>query len=399
MADRILGPKQRARYEKILRNKGQDAARAYRQKIKQQKTPTTTTKTTTAASTTGGKGNRFLKLWDAYQDARARGEGDKFLLEHENFARNIEKNDSTGGDTNSNVGDTIGETGGNNSTEDSTDLAAIQADLDEILKSGEQYADRFVDKYYDPTLEKRLQIDEGTSKDIQNLIDSLREYKERAGQYTGYEKSSLDMLKRAAEQGYSAPEVQAMREQGMDELNRQYLTAMREQAAAQRRGGVRGAAGAAQMQDLNIGRQTAAGNLERDLVIQNAETQQARKEAYGTAVRGTESTRASREATAQGMYAGAMTDEEMARRQREAYNRSIINNMANMKTQLGLTGLGTYTGLLSGQQGVNLAEQNLSSTEAMNEQLMDYWNRMAEQQAKMNKRYFNLAKQQSAGLY
>lgn len=207
-------------------------------------------------------------------------------------------------------------------------------------------------------------VEEKTSQETQDLLDLLRQRADEAAQYTGREEQSLRELESGL-QGYAAPEVQAMREAAMQEINRQYQTQLAQQQRLQARSGVRGGAAMGGMQDLQMNAQQAGGNLERDLVIQNANEIQKRREAFATMVNNVEAARFGRSATFTGMYGTAASNEEAARRNREAFN-------VNAGTNENLTRAATTTGTAGTILGQGGASQNYDITSDWNNFVQQY---------------------------
>lgn len=209
-----------------------------------------------------------------------------------------------------------------------------------------------------------MQIDAATSPEMKAYLDQVKQYMTGAGNLTGLEQESLDLM-RGTLGGYNSPEVQAMREQAMQEINRQYQTQASQLARQQARGGVRGGAATAQMQDLGVGKMQTAGNLERDLLVKNAEEAQRRKEAFNSLIRQTEDARTGRQSIFGNMYGSALSGEEAARTGREMFNK----NEGLTRAGVASSGAGMYTGAISGQQAVDLQQQYLKN---MQEQMKSY---------------------------
>jgi len=183
----------------------------------------------------------------------------------------------------------------------------------------------------------RLEV--GTDPRVQEVIDFLEEQARAGVQYTDLERQALAELE-AGLGGYTAPEVQAMREAANQEIQRNYQTALAGLARANARGGVRGAASAAGAQDLAIGAGQTKGNLERDLLIRNADVVQQRRLDFGNLVNATEAARTQRGTAWGGLWTGASQGEEAARRGRETYNAAAgdTESLTRASTTLGTAG-------------------------------------------------------------
>ena len=86
--------------------------------------------------------------------------------------------------------------------------------------------------------------------------------------------------------GYTSPQYQAQREQMQRGLNSNYLTSAGQLMRAQSRGKVYGAAGAAQMANLQRSTQNSKDQLEQDLYIKNIDEMDRRNMEYGKYGRG-----------------------------------------------------------------------------------------------------------------
>jgi len=166
-----------------------------------------------------------------------------------------------------------------------------------------------------PTDEERAALtalEQGTMTPAATLeaLNSLKEWRDRAGNLTDLEQEALNNL-RASLAGYAAPEVQAMRESATEEIRRQYSGQLRQLEGQQARQGTRGGGAAfAQMQDVLTQQRGALGNLERDLVIKNADEVQRRKEAFADLASKTEAARFGRQATSQELYNRSLSTEQ-----------------------------------------------------------------------------------------
>lgn len=227
-------------------------------------------------------------------------------------------------------------------------------------------------------------VNEQTSAEMQGLLDFLRNRAEAESQYTGLESEAIEQL-RSGLQGYTAPEVQAMREAASQEINRSLQSQLAQQARLQARSGIRGAAAAAGSQDLQIGAVQAHGNLERDLLIKNADEVQARRVAFSNMVNTTEQARAGRSATFTGMYGSAATGEEAARRGREAFN---VNAGTNEALTRASTTMGT-AGTILGQQGANANIDILKQHNDFTQKSLEDQSRAAAEQAAALRRSLN----------
>lgn len=252
------------------------------------------------------------------------------------------------------------------------------ASTEELLRRAKEYGDRIAGEYLPEGTFGTISAE--TTPEMQAWLDRLNLWAERAGQYTDYEQKTLDLME-ASLAGYAAPEVQAMREGAMQEINRGYSTALAEQRIAQSRGGVRGAASGAQMQDLQLGRMESVGNLERDLLIENAREVQRRKEAFADLVRQTEDARFGRQEAAESTYGSALTYEDASRSSKELFNVNQATNEQLARGGLALSAAGTYAGMQQGMEATNtqnawleyLKEKDVSDRDFMDTMSKRYW--------------------------
>lgn len=221
-----------------------------------------------------------------------------------------------------------------------------------ILGYGQTFGDDFANKYI--TKDTFGLVDPTTNKQTQDILDMLKQRATDAWQLSALENEAIDQQRRGLA-GYASPEVQAMREQAQQEINRQYKTQLAGQLAQAQRFGVRGGGLMAMQQDSGMMRGQAQGNLERDLVIKNAEEIQNRRNAFSNLVTQTEAARNGRGATMTGMYSGAGLNEEAARRAREQFNIGQNTLYDTTRSGLALTGAGLATGVYTGQQAITEA--------------------------------------------
>lgn len=201
-------------------------------------------------------------------------------------------------------------------------------------------------------------INAATSPEMQALLTDTRDFTQGLRNLSPLELEALGLMRNSLA-GYNAPEVQLMRDRALQALQGETATAMRAAQGMAARGGVRGAAGAAQTMGLLRGQQQASGNLERDLMIENVQETQRRKEAFSNLIRQTENARTDRSLAGQQLYGGMLSGEEAARTGREMYNATTGTNEALTQAGLTMGGLGTFTGTQAGQQAADLAQRQL----------------------------------------
>lgn len=246
----------------------------------------------------------------------------------------------------------VGETGGGATTTAPTIQETIQdagTIMDAAMGKGQALADQYIPEGTFGTMQ------EGSSPEMLALLQNLRQWAEQAGQYTGYETQALDALK-AGLGGYLAPELQAMREQRLMELDNEVATQMRQQQLMAARSRMRAPMAAAAANNIQRQAVQTRGNMEQDLFARNADVIQQRKEAFGKMVNAVETARFGRKNQADTLYADNLGAEEAVQRGIKTFNIGQKQNQALAKGGLALSGAGTFTGLFGGQQSNDLAQ-------------------------------------------
>lgn len=218
---------------------------------------------------------------------------------------------------------------------------------DAALDKGRQIADEFAPASSIPT-----------TPEMQAFLNQLLQVFQQGQQYTGREEQALGALE-AGLSGFTPQEMTAIREGQQEEVNRQRMAnerAILEQGARQR---LRGAAAGAAQRNLGFQTQQQMGNLEQQLLVQNAQEAQKRKEAFGSLVGLTERNRADRTGAFGSLYGGALSQEEMARMIRE-----------QSRGGTALAGAGMFAGLIGGQEALDLQKKNAEDSRRLNEQLI-----------------------------
>jgi hypothetical protein len=242
--------------------------------------------------------------------------------------------------------------------------------MDEARRVGSRYAEEDLN---DPNAFQLLK--EGTSPEMRALLDRLNAWAQTAGNYTGLEEESIGHL-RSGLGGFLAPELQAMREARLQQVDAELATQQRQQQLQAARSGIRAPFAAAQANNLQRQAVQTRGNIEQDLFIKNADVVQQRREAFANMVNQTEQARFGRKATAEGMYSSNLGAEEDVQRGIETYNKQQGTNRALTKGALGAGYAGTYLGLYGGEQALKDARDNYSLA---NSQMENYYNSLKSQ--------------------
>lgn len=158
------------------------------------------------------------------------------------------------------------------------------------------------------------------NEDLAGSTQNLNRYQNLYDQYRTRAPEQADVMNRMQQGlgGYTAPELQAQREQMYRAQNSNYLTAQNQLAKAQARAKVYGAAGAAQQANLQRSTQENKNQLEQDLYVKNIDEQQKRLGEYGQYGRGLNQEEFTRQAAATKGYGdeeARLRDEELKRQQ------------------------------------------------------------------------------------
>jgi hypothetical protein len=257
--------------------------------------------------------------------------------------------------------------------------------VDDMLKKGEGYGDDMAKKYITGDMFKT--VDSATSPEMKAYLDRLNGFAGNAFNRTDKENNALSQLEGGLA-GYNSPEVQAMRESGQQEMNRQLAGQMHDAAAMQARSGVRGAAAMAQADIAKRGDMQNRGNLERDLIIANATEAQKRKETYAGTVNQMEAARFGRTNQAEGLYGAARSGEEAAKYGRDVFNTNQATNAGLAKAGVASAGTGAYTGLVGGQQASDEAKYQFDRLSQQQKDYFDYTKSEAEKNRQNESDYF-----------
>lgn len=153
-------------------------------------------------------------------------------------------------------------------------------------------------------------------------------------------------------EGYTSQEYQAQREQMRRGLQSNYTTAASQLARSQAKGKVYGAAGAAQMQNLQRSTQNSKDTLEQDLMIKNIDERQRRLMEYGEYGRGLDSEEFDRRSSA----TKGLSDEEAALRTEELERQKINLGQSNAE-------LAAQIGAFTGAGSTALAQKNTNQAQ------------------------------------
>lgn len=215
-----------------------------------------------------------------------------------------------------------------------------------LLGSGTEGASALANQVYAPNTLGR--IDENLSPEVSDYLAQQRAmaaFYGPGGQQRSAEMQDYMARQKAGLEGYTAPEMTAMREQ-MGRANDAAYANQRAQAMQnQARSGVRGASANAQLMSLARAKAGQDSQLNQDLMIKNADEKQRRLSAYGQELGGLENNEFNRAQSAIGAYGQAAQNASNDRLGRQQFNLGQAE-----KEKAG------YLGTLFG--GVDLANQN-----------------------------------------
>jgi len=203
----------------------------------------------------------------------------------------------------------------------------------------------------------------GITPEMQAYLDRINEFAKTAGNYTENETLGIDGLKSGLG-GYLAPELQAMREQRLREMDGEVATQTRQSQLAAARSGTRGPYAAAAVNNLGQQAIQTRGDMEQDLFARNADVVQQRKEAFSNIVNQTETARFARKQGAEVAYGNVLGGEENVQRALEQFNLSQKSNEALARSGTALGGAGVYSGLYGTQYGLDAATKNATDARA-----------------------------------
>lgn len=319
-----------------------------------------------------------LEKWNEYQAAVKRGDGDKFLAKHPGFAKNLNtlgyKEPSsvdksiTATDEIIKAGTTYGKTladdllpTGSFGTMDEGTTPAMQDALNKMKDLAATAGDLTADEKAGLAA---LNDATKTAPEVAEALDSLKRFRDEAGNLTDLEKESLDTM-RSGLAGYEGPEVQAMREQAMRQIGRQYSGQIRQLENQQARQGIRGGgASFAQQQDLRAMQRGDVAAMETDLVAKQADEVQRRRESFANLASATEAARTGRQVSSQDLYNRSLGTEHQRLTNAAANYGAQATTTANAATNRGLAANQLYGGMLSaeeaaqrGIQGFNIGQR------------------------------------------
>lgn len=366
-----LTPAQRKKYDKIRNEKGPGAAKAFRDSI------------------IGSSGEKKADAPKGNDTPKKDGKIGEAPVSDPNAIYGPQTNASSNGNTSSAppASTSTGGSGGDiGPIAPTVSNDPIRKSVEDILKGGTAYGDELVSKYITPDSFQKIVAE--TSPEVQAYLKQLNDDMMTGRAFTKEEQEVLDMM-RAGLGGYNSPEVQAMRESARQEINRDYklqqAQALQNAARYQQRGGLANA----MMQDAGQNRTLATGNLERDLLIKNADEAQRRKEGFANLVRTTEDARFGRQNATTQNYGNALYDEETARTGRQIYNSQQGTNRALASAGLALSGAGLYAGQYGNQEALNQARENAANEVRLREEeskaAQEQWKQFLRQQRRSDK--------------
>lgn len=265
------------------------------------------------------------------------------------------------------------------------DTISMGPKMSKQFAQGEAYGQKLINQFL-PDINALGTLDASRSAEMQNLINQQQAFADLAGTRSADSQMSIDLAKQGLG-GLSAAENDALRARGFEGLNRAFQGGQRALARFQGRGGAGGfgsAAGFGQFRDLARDRMAGVQGLERDIMLENINIQNQRRNALANLIGATEGREFGQQQQAlqgvQALTTGARQD-ELAR---EQFN------------------LGQQDKLLAGQQalmfgGMGLVDARRNAIQ--NARLAEEQNRIAIQNANAQAEAARLAAQQTAAVY
>jgi len=232
------------------------------------------------------------------------------------------------------------------------------------------------------------QLTEETSPEVQALIDRLRLSADEAGKLTGLEEEALG-VSREGLQGLDAPVLAAMRSRANEQITKGIQGEIARQREANRGNLIMGAAARAGERDVRTRGIQSRANVERDLIIENANQIAQARTAFTDLVRSTEDARFGRKTTSEALLGTAVTGEEAARRGRETFNVQQLGTEALTRAGAATSGAGLLTGQISAEEALAFQREAQAATEREAQAIRDQQMQIAEQQMKQTNRLIN----------
>lgn len=220
------------------------------------------------------------------------------------------------------------------------------SDIQNLLGSGAAGASALANYAYTPGSLGR--VDEAMSPEVNDYLAQQRAmaaFYGPGGQQRSAEMQDYMARQKAGLEGYTGPEMTAMREQAGRQNDAAYANQRAQMAQNQARSGVRGASAGAQMLSLARAKAGQDAQLNQDLMIKNADEKQRRLSAYGQDLGGLETSEFNRAQDALGQYGS-----DLGAARTDVLNRQQFNIGQTEKEKAG------YLGTLFG--GVGVAQQN-----------------------------------------
>lgn len=227
------------------------------------------------------------------------------------------------------------------------------------------------------------------SQDAKNTLSRFETLADNAG-IRSQEMKDIIARRQAGLEGLTGKELEGLREQGFQSIDRNFNTDQRALAAAQARSGVRGGAAGAQFRNLLRDRIQGTRDLERDIFLANVEERNKRLLALEQLIGGLEKTefdqkqRANidlgnflgglenrefiQKSTALGQLGNARQAQQNFDRAGEIFNLSQLANEIAARTGLITGGIAATTGIQAGNEANALQEAAIAAQERAAEQ-------------------------------
>lgn len=227
------------------------------------------------------------------------------------------------------------------------------------------------------------------SQDATNTLSRFEALADAAG-VRSQDMIDLVARRKAGLEGLTGPELEALREQGFQSIDRNFNTNQRALASAQARSGVRGGAAGAQFRNILRDRIQGTRDLERDIFLANVKERNDRLQALQDLISGLEKTefdqkqRANidlgnflgglenrefiQKSTALGQLGNARQAQQNFDRSGEIFNLSQLANEIAARTGLITGGIAATTGIKAGNEANALQEAAIEAQKRAAEQ-------------------------------
>ncbi len=233
--------------------------------------------------------------------------------------------------------------------------AASRAGIEEGKKMGEEIFGN----------EALGRLDASRGGEVSDLVRKRQEMAASAGTRSG-DITDVIARRKAALEGYSPAEMQAMREQQQGAMNQQQQLAMRQMKAQAASQGIRGGAQAAQQLALQKGMQRNMAQGERELALQNIGQKEKALGAFEQSATGAEGNEFQRSQLAQTGLENMVNNARAEELKKQTFNigQQTQEKFGMLASQLGMAGMSAQEAAAAAQQILGEDYQKASAEQA-----------------------------------